>query len=203
MAEYKGRVYKITNNLTGDFYIGSTKHKILKRWIEHKYNSTNPERRSYNCKLYQNYREHGIDNFRIEKIEKLNVKNKDELHEREQHYISLFKPTLNTQRAFTTEETRKETLRKYLEKNKEKIYEGNKKRCARFKEKNEQHIKDYKAEWYRKRKEQGLIRKRPKEKNDITLEKRKNEKVECECGAIVRKDGFKKHNLTKKHLDNL
>ena len=34
MAEKISGVYKITNTITGDFYIGSSKN-VKKRWVEH------------------------------------------------------------------------------------------------------------------------------------------------------------------------
>ena len=53
-------VYKITNNITGDFYIGSSKN-IEKRWYQHK--SPSVQKRQPNSKLYKAMDRYGLDNF--------------------------------------------------------------------------------------------------------------------------------------------
>ena len=80
-------VYKITNNITGEFYIGSSKN-IKLRWATHKSPSTH--KRYPNVKLYKAMAQYGRDNFTIEVIEET-----ADLKEREQHWIEQLKPSYN------------------------------------------------------------------------------------------------------------
>ena len=80
-------VYKITNNITGDFYIGSSCN-IKQRWASHKRPSA--QKRLPNSKLYKAMASYGLDNFTFEIIEKT-----DNLREREQYYIEQLKPSYN------------------------------------------------------------------------------------------------------------
>ena len=80
-------VYKITNNITGDFYIGSSKN-IKNRWASHK--SPSRWKQHPNSKLYKAMAQYGKDKFIFEVIEKT-----DNLKEREQYYIEHLKPSYN------------------------------------------------------------------------------------------------------------
>jgi group I intron endonuclease len=84
-------VYKITNNVTGDFYVGSSKN-IMRRWTQHRYCSE--WKKQPNSRLYQAMSHYGKDNFTIETIEET-----DNLKEREQYWIEQLKPTYNSIRA--------------------------------------------------------------------------------------------------------
>ena len=80
-------VYKITNIITGDFYIGSSKD-IKQRWANHK--SPSVHKRYPNVKLYKAMASYGLDNFTFEIIEET-----DNLREKEQYYIKQLKPNYN------------------------------------------------------------------------------------------------------------
>lgn len=84
-------VYKITNIITDEFYIGSSKN-IKNRWAGHKCASTWIKRPG--MKLYQAFNKYGVNNFKFEVIEETNM-----LKEREQYYIDLLKPSYNNIRA--------------------------------------------------------------------------------------------------------
>ena len=84
-------VYKITNKLTGDFYIGSSKN-IKQRWYRHKCSSS--WKRLPNSKLYKAMAEFGLDIFLFNIIEET-----DNLREREQYWIDQLKPSYNDYRA--------------------------------------------------------------------------------------------------------
>ena len=105
MQNMTSGVYKITNNITGDFYIGSSKN-IEKRWASHR--SPAAQKQQPNSKLYKAMASYGLDNFTIEVIEET-----DNLKEREQYYIEQLKPSYNNNRAkgFDTER-RKEAYRR-------------------------------------------------------------------------------------------
>ena len=86
-------VYKITNTVTNDFYIGSSKN-IKSRWAVHKCQSTwknNP-----NKQLYQDMRKYGVDKFELEILAEVEA---DKLKETEQEFIETLKPTYNSNRA--------------------------------------------------------------------------------------------------------
>ena len=121
-------VYKITNNITGDFYIGSSRD-IKIRWKNHKAPSTwanNP-----GMKLYKEFIKYGLDSFTFEIIEET-----DNLREREQYFIDLLEPTYNNVRAngldierykeYQQSEKYKDTRRKYMKKYRSQLclYEG-------------------------------------------------------------------------------
>ena len=85
-------VYKITNNVTGEFYIGSSRN-IMQRWAIHKSPST--WKKCPNNRLYLDFQSYGLENFDFEIIEET-----DDLKNREQYFINLLKPTYNANRAF-------------------------------------------------------------------------------------------------------
>lgn len=84
-------VYKITNTVTGEFYIGSSRN-IMLRWAIHKSPSTWKE--CLNSRLYQDMEKYGKSQFALEIVEETNS-----LREREQYFIGLLQPTYNTIRA--------------------------------------------------------------------------------------------------------
>ena len=82
-------IYKITNTITGDFYIGSSKD-VKKRWKDHKCQSTWNE--YPNKQLYQDMQKYGLENFVFEILEEVEI---DKLKEKEQQFIETLKPTYN------------------------------------------------------------------------------------------------------------
>ena len=89
MAEIISGIYKITNTVTGDFYIGSSKD-VKQRWVNHKCKSTwknNP-----NNPMYIDMRKYGVDKFDFQILE---VVEPEQLKEKEQQFIETLKPTYN------------------------------------------------------------------------------------------------------------
>lgn len=76
-------VYKITNTITGEFYIGSSVN-VAKRWEAHLERFWDKDNKEYNKKLYQNIRQYGLENFKFEVVEECP---KDILRTRENYYI--------------------------------------------------------------------------------------------------------------------
>ena len=116
-------IYKITNTITGDFYIGSSKD-VKRRWREHKKPST--WKRYSNNQLYLDMRKYGIENFVFEVIEEAE---ESFLKEKEQQFIEMLKPTYNSNRANGWDiERRKKYCKKYQksEKYKESHRKANK-----------------------------------------------------------------------------
>lgn len=84
-------IYKITNTVTGDFYIGSSK-SIEKRWANHKRPSS--WKREPNKKLYKDIQKYGIESYKMDVLEEC-----DNLFEREQYWIDILKPTYNSRKS--------------------------------------------------------------------------------------------------------
>ena len=86
-------VYKITNTVTGDFYIGSSKD-VKRRWAAHKWPST--WNRYSNNPMYIDMRKYGVDKFAFEILAEVES---EHLKETEQQFIEKLKPTYNNYNA--------------------------------------------------------------------------------------------------------
>ena len=86
-------VYKITNTITGDFYIGSSKN-VKKRWADHKCPST--WKKCPNNPMYLDMQRYGIDKFEFQILAEVE---EGKLKETEQKFIELLNPTYNSNRA--------------------------------------------------------------------------------------------------------
>ena len=86
-------IYKITNTITGDFYIGSSKN-VKRRWIEHKAPSN--WNKHPNIPLYHDMQKYGVDKFVFEILAEVEA---DSLKEIEQQFIETLQPTYNNRRA--------------------------------------------------------------------------------------------------------
>lgn len=79
-------VYKITNTITNQSYIGSSKH-INARWNIHKNRYKQKTNKEYNKDLYVAMRQYGIENFEMKILEECNPEIR---LEREAYYIHKF-----------------------------------------------------------------------------------------------------------------
>ena len=86
-------IYKITNTITGDFYIGSSKD-VKHRWACHKCQSKWNE--CPNNPMYQDMKQYGVDSFVFEVLAEVEA---GSLKEMEQHFIETLKPTYNNYNA--------------------------------------------------------------------------------------------------------
>ena len=86
-------IYKITNTITGDFYIGSSKD-VKRRWAVHKCQSR--WKRFPNNQLYKDMQKYGLDKFVFEILAEVE---ESFLKEKEQQFIETLKPTYNSNRA--------------------------------------------------------------------------------------------------------
>lgn len=84
----EGRIYKITNQLNGKFYIGMTRKKLKYRFNNHCYDALIRNSNSY---FHKAIRKYGKENFIIEEIE---ICDKN-LPDREVFWISSLKPEYN------------------------------------------------------------------------------------------------------------
>ena len=92
MKEISG-IYKITNTITGDFYIGSS-NNVKRRWVEHKCQSV--WKNQPNNPMYQDMQKFGVDKFAFEILAEVEA---DKLKETEQQFIEILKPTYNNRNA--------------------------------------------------------------------------------------------------------
>lgn len=86
-------VYKITNTITGDFYIGSSKN-VKQRWACHKCPSVWKE--YPNKQIYKDMLKYGVDSFELQILEEAEI---EHLKEKEQQFIENLKPTYNNYNA--------------------------------------------------------------------------------------------------------
>lgn len=93
MAEKISAAYKITNTVTGDFYIGSSKN-VKERWRNHKKPST--LNKYPNNSMYLDFQKYGIDKFVFEILAEVEI---DRLKEVEQEFIEKMHPTYNDRNA--------------------------------------------------------------------------------------------------------
>jgi len=83
-------IYKITNKINNDFYIGKTKNSLNKRFYQHKYNAYNKESQTH---IHRAIRKYGYENFIIEKIDEAETLN--DLNQKEIAIIKNLSPKYN------------------------------------------------------------------------------------------------------------
>ena len=103
-------IYKITNTITGDFYIGSSKD-INRRWKEHKRQSA--WNKQPNNPMYQDMQKFGVNSFAFEILEEVE---ENKLKVTEQQFIEKLKPTYNNYNANGWDIERRKKYRKEYEK---------------------------------------------------------------------------------------
>lgn len=183
MNKYQfGAIYKITNKLNDEIYVGSTTNDLEVRFIKHKSDAKNRPELS---KFYSYMNELGIDNFEIKLIEEYPCDTKEQLRRREGELIQEI-GTLNQKIAGRTQA---EYEKEYKANHKDKI---NKRRNERRKENPEK----TKAE---RKKDGALYRERHKEQ----IQEKAKTKVQCECGGCYTLSHKAEHMQSKKHLKHI
>ena len=127
-------VYKITNTVTGDFYIGRSKN-VKNRWACHKCPST--WNKCPNNPMYLDMHQYGVDKFVFEILEEAEP---EKLKEKEQQFIETLKPTYNSNNAkgFNIDR-RNEHQKEYYQQNREKRNEHQKE----YYQQNREKVKEY------------------------------------------------------------
>lgn len=122
-------VYKIMNEVTGDFYIGSSKN-VYRRWAAHKYQSV--WKHYPNSLMYQDMQKYGVDKFRFQILAPVIP---EYLKQVEQEYIEMLKPTYNDRKSKGWDVERyKEAIRKYQQSEKCKETKRKYQQSEKFKE---------------------------------------------------------------------
>lgn len=124
-------IYKITNTVTKDFYIGSSKNVKL-RWANHKCPSM--LKKYPNNPMYLDMEKYGTDKFEMQILEEVEP---DSLKEKEQWFIEKLKPTYNNRRANGLDTERQKEYQKS---------DKNKKRQKEYDEKYRNQLCSYNSE---------------------------------------------------------
>ena len=141
MAEKIIGVYKITNTITGDFYIGSSKN-VKQRWASHKRQSV--WKKYSNNPMYLDMQKYGTDKFDFEILAEIE---EDSLKEIEQQFIEMLKPTYNNINANGIDiERRKKTQKEYQKSYKYKEYKNEYQKSERYKEYQKEFYKEYNSQ---------------------------------------------------------
>ena len=90
-----GKVYKLISSVDGRIYIGSTTVSLSTRLAQHKSTAKKTP-----TPVYRHFNTIGWDKVRIVLLETVTCFNKEQLIQREQHYIDLLKPSLNGRAAY-------------------------------------------------------------------------------------------------------
>ena len=114
-------VYKITNTITGDFYVGSS-NDVKRRWAAHKWPSS--WKRFPNNQMYIDIQKYGVEKFDFEVIEEAEI---GQLKEKEQQFIETLKPTYNQ---MNEKDLDVERQKEYQQSDKGK--ESQKKACSKY-----------------------------------------------------------------------
>ena len=89
------KVYKLINSIDNKIYIGSTTQSLCKRLADHKKSA------KYNPQfVHKHFNTIGWDTVKIILIETIHCFNKEQLTQREQHFIDEYKPELNKWSAY-------------------------------------------------------------------------------------------------------
>lgn len=171
--------YKI-NCLNPDvnyLYVGSTKDLTKRKWA-HKSNCNNPNKKSYNLKLYETIRNNGgWDNWEVKPIGKGIFENRLDARIEEQRYMNELKSNLNTFKAVMTKEEEKKLKDDYVKNNHQKVLDSKKAYRDTHKEELKQKYKENKE-----------------------LHTKRKEKFNCECGGSYTYCHKSEHLKSKKHI---
>ena len=177
MNKYQnGKIYRIWNDTNEEFYIGSTTDVLRKRFYKHKYDSRQDP--DAGMKLYQAFRDIGIEHFKIELVELVSCVSKDELLRREGEIIRQLKPQLNIR-------IPSRTPQEYRIDNKERLSE--------FFREYYLNNKASKCEYARN----------DKETQKKEIQDKQAVKIDCECGLNITKHHRARHMKTQLHQKRL
>ena len=182
MAEIISGVYKITNTVTGDSYIGSSKD-VKRRWASHKWPSM--WNKQPNNPMYLDMQEYGVDKFEFQILAEVEP---EQLKEAEQQFIEKLKPTYNNYNANGLNiERYKEYHREYHKTDKYKEYQKEYQKSDKYKE----YMKEYKQS--DKYKEYEKSEKRKKYKKEYMKEYNK-EYQQSDKYKEYQKEFYKEYN---------
>jgi hypothetical protein len=218
MRDYKqGKIYTIRCKYDDSLiYVGSTVERLCVRMARHRASSKRYECMDY--RLYQEVNKTNWDDWFIELYEDCPCESKEQLNKREGQIIREI-ATLNKRVAGRTKQEYylenaarlNENKKQYRRENAERIKEISKEyyrdNCEKIIEKNKQYnrenadkIQEYRLENADKIQEYN---KEYRRENAARLNERQNEKINCECGAIITRCGFARHKRSDKHAKKM
>ena len=138
-------IYRITNTITGDFYIGSSKD-VKRRWANHKCPSR--LKKCPNNPMYLDMNKYGIDKFAFEILAEVEA---NKLKEAEQQFIEQLQPTYNNRNANGWDiDRRKEHQKEYRKSDKYKDYRKEYRKSDKYKNYKKEYRKTDKCKEYQK-----------------------------------------------------
>ena len=198
MPDYsRGKVYKIEpimEHEEHEIYIGSTSLKYLSSRMTYHKTSYNRWKSNSHGKImsFDLFDKYGFDNCVITLIENVNANTKEELLQKERHYIQSMKcinkfVPLRTQKEYYIDNIEHaKTVRKLY-------YENHKEETAEYHKKWREENKELKQD----------MDKQYRENNKEKIKARKSEKITCECGLVVCRDGLSRHKKSQYHINNV
>lgn len=189
-----GKIYRIIHLQSDICYVGSTFDALRNRWCAHKRDYNFGEK---NISIYPYFKEFGIENFKIVLIKEFEVCDRAHLRAYEQLYINklncvnkinpfrikwIYMKKYNKNYRNEHREELNEYSRNYHNEHKEELNE----KCRAYHHENRD-VQVQKSREYYKNNKTEICR------------LRKLDKVECECGSIVRRSDLLKHQRTEKH----
>ena len=202
-----GKIYQLIDNTTGMFYIGSTALSRLDHRLRNHISHSNYDKHK-NTKLYKYFTFDKLKSgdVKIILLEEVNVNNKRELEKIENEYIQRELKNvlcLNTRSAIKNMETCIKWYKKHyqnMSKNelfKEKEHQN---RIVRY-EKTKEQSKEYSRNFYYENKDRLIeYYKEYRATHKDLISKWKKERITCECGCELRKDGISEHRKSQGHL---
>ena len=183
-----GKIYKLYVENEPWMYIGSTIQKLNNRLYGHRARAKEcPDNRTYNM-----FNKIGWENVNIELIEEFPCNSVIELHTKEKEYINMHLDNLrllNIQHSHLNmcNFDKNKYQNPSFNKNKNVVQTEYLIKQAKYRDKNKEHKKEYDKVY--------------NEVNKDYIRKRMAIKVTCNCGTIVTKQHFRRHeNKSKRHL---
>lgn len=121
------KIYKIYSDIGECVYIGSTILRLCARMSTHRtgYRKYIINSKNY-CSSFKLFDMYGIDNCKIELIEKINCLDIDDVHKKENEYIRLYENTVNQNRPYITVDEKINYQKIYKIKNKKSLIDYHK-----------------------------------------------------------------------------
>ena len=155
-----------------DTYVGHTTN-FVERKGAHKTICSSEMNKLHQLKIYQNIRANGgWTNWEMMPLEEFPCENKTQARIREQYWIDKLQAQMNTNRAFQTEEQKKEQIQEYI-----KLYRNE----------HQTEIKKYDKQYYDEHRDKKQIYAR--------------QKITCACGIIHTQSNKTIHLRSEKHME--
>jgi hypothetical protein len=200
-----GKIYKVWTLLGTEIYIGSTAQKLLSSRMNNHRNSYNKWKKGKANKVtvYDLFDKYGVENCKIELIEKFPCKDYLELEAREgffqrQHRDIIVNRIIvgRTRAEYRVDNADAilQTHRQYNTDNKDRLNAS----CRQYNIDHVEQIKTSKRQYYANNKDRlNAVSRQYRVDNAEAISKRKCAKITCACGCII------SHNAKAKHIKSI